>query len=408
MATNRWLGRAAPVARVVRLTVAGTPANGDTITYTIGGVAVTYTLGSAPTAAIAAAGLYALLATSESPYFAAITWTYTDGDDFVTGTAAAAGVPWAGTASDTGTTTLTETETTANSSPNSAGQTANWSLGALPTTGDDVLIDGGPDILWDLDDLSAAVYGSLRVKASFTGAVGLPFRDGDTLEYRERFFPVGTGVPVTIGEGDGSGPTRVNLDVDTALSCVVRGSGQRQAADGSPVVNIKGCSSGTLTVAGGSVGLAADDDTTAATATTVNLDNDGALAVGRGATATTVNQTGGTLTGAGAVTTLNITAGAAVLYSNPTTVTADGGSVDCRFTGTVTTATFRGQGPGAEAPVCECTNDPRGRTFTNCTFTGGARLNDPEKSVTFTNAGTWDRASLAVSDIGARFTLQRT
>ncbi|HEY1191395.1 MAG TPA: hypothetical protein VGE74_27420, partial [Gemmata sp.] len=102
--------------------------------------------------------------------------------------------------------------------------------------------------------------------------------------------------------------------------------------------------------------------------------------------------------------------GGATLYNPPTAITADGGAgaVDCRFTGTVATATFRGQGPGQQSPVCQCGNNPRPKTFTNSTFTGGAALLDPDKSVAFTNPATFDRASLAASDLGSRFSLQRT
>jgi hypothetical protein len=59
------------------------------------------------------------------------------------------------------------------------------------------------------------------------------------------------------------------------------------------------------------------------------------------------------------------------------------------------------------SPPVLCGNNPRAKTFTNCTFTGGANLQDPDKSVTFTNAGTFDRASLKASDLGSRFTILR-
>lgn len=405
MAVNRWRGDSAETAQVVTLVVGSTTA-GHTFVTTMNGKSITYTAGGAETTSTIATAIQALLAASEIPEFAEVTWTVSTAT--VTGTAANPGVPF--TVSESGTGTYTLTTVTANSGPNDAGVTGNWSLGALPTTGDDVLIDGGPDLLWGLDALSAAVYGSLKVKASFTGSVGLPFRNesGDYVEYRTRFFPVGSAVPVVVGEGEGSGPTRVKLAVSTALDAVVHLTGDRQA-DAEPVCEIQGCSSGTLVVARGDVGLAADDNTLAATVTTATVDNDATLVIGPGATVTTLNQrVEATVDAYGTVTTLNIEGGTAVLFVVPTTITADGGTADIRGTGTVTTVTARGQDDGQPPPRVECGNNPRAKTFTNSSFTGGAVLWDPDKTVTFTNAATFDHASLMASHLGKRLSLTRT
>ena len=405
MATNRWLGHAAETAQVTTLTV-GSSTNGHTFVTTINGKAITYTAGSGETTSTIATAVQALLAASEIPEFAEVTWTVAT--NVVTGTAANPGVPF--TVSLSGTGTYSASTTTANSGPNVAGVAANWSLAALPGAGDDVLIDGGPDLLWGFDALSAAAYNSLRIKASFTGAVGLPYRNesGDYVEYRSRFFPVDTAVPITIGEGDGTGPTRVKLAVTTALDCTVHATGARQN-DAEPVVEIKGNSSGTLSVARGDVGLASDDDTNTSTVTTATIDNDAVLTVGKGATVSTCNlKAEATVNSYGTVTTLNIEGGSAVLFAAPTTVTADGGTVDMRFTGTVTTVTARAQDGDRDPPVVECGNNPRAKTFTNASFTGGAALNDPDKTVTWSNAFTFDHASLMRSNLGKRYSLQRT
>lgn len=404
MAVNRWRGDAKEVAQVTTLTV-GSNTNGHTFITTINGKSYTYTAASDTTSTIATA-IQALLAASDVPEFAEVDWTVNSA--VVTGTAKTPGVPF--TVSVSGTGTYAASTTTASDGPNHVDSTSNWSQGSLPGATEDVLIDGGPDGLWGFENLSAAAYNSFKIKASFTGNWGLPFRNesGDYVEYRGRFHPLATAIPVTIGEGDGDGPTRVKLSVATALDATVHKTGQRQN-DAEPVVEIKGNSSGTLSLASGDVGLASDDNTLSSTVTTANVDNDAVLTLGPGATVTTCNlKVGATVNAYGTVTTLNIEGGTATLFAAPTTVTADGGTVDMRFTGTVTTVTARAQADGSDPPVIDCSQNPRTKTFTNCTFTGGASLNDPDKSVTFSNSGTWDHASLMRSHLGKRLTLQRT
>jgi hypothetical protein len=216
-----------------------------------------------------------------------------------------------------------------------------------------------------------------------------------------------TAVPIVIGEGDGAGPALVNITSGSALDLTVHMTGTR-TDPAVPVVNISGCSSGTINVSSGDVGLAADDDTLTATVTTATINQDATLSVGKGATITTANNDGGTINGYGTVTTLNLTAGTVTLFTAPTTVTADGGRVNVRYTGTTTTMTARGQGNPSSDPVVDCTLDPRDRTFTNSTFTGGAALLDPDKTTIWSNPGTWDEASLKASVLGTRYNLQRT
>lgn len=401
MATNSWLGQATPTARVITLTVGGTVADPDTVTYTINGKAVTVTVGSGDVEADVAAALYAALAASDAPEFQEVSWEYTALDDFVTGTARTPGVPWSGTASDTGTTTLTQAEVTASDGPSHVDSTGNWSLGALPGAGDDVLIARGADGLWGFENLSAAAYNSFKVMASFAGAWGLPaWNPAGYTEYRGRSHPLATAIPATVGEGEGSAPTRVNLTVTTAVALTVHKTGARADAD-VPAVNVAGMSSGTISIPGpGDVGVAADDSTLSGTVTTAGLNDEATLTVGSGATVTTCNNNGGTVVAFGTVTTLNQTDGEASLYAAPTTVTCDGGVVYGRFTGTVTTATFRQ--PGA---VLDFSRDNRARTITNGSFAAGGTLRDPDKTVTMTNGQTWDAASLAAATLPKRFTL---
>ncbi|HYH66568.1 MAG TPA: hypothetical protein VD866_17875, partial [Urbifossiella sp.] len=255
MATNRRDGDLGDVAQVVTLTV-GSNTNTHTFVTTMNGKSITVTADGVLTAAQLASAIQALLDASTIPEFASVTWTVDSA--VVTGTAKTPGKPFS--ISETGTGTYTLATPTANVGPEAVDLAGNWSLAATPVATDDVLIDAGPDLLWGFENVPSAVYGSVRVLASFQGGrLGLPYRDedGDYVQYRGRALLVGTAVPVTIGEGEGDGPSLVNLTIATAANVTVLKTGSRAVAD-TPVVNIAGCSSGTVNVAAGDVGIAAD------------------------------------------------------------------------------------------------------------------------------------------------------
>lgn len=408
MSTNRWRGDAPAVARVITLTVGGTVGTGDTAGYTINGKLVEVTSAGGDTTATFAAALQGALAGSAIPEFKEATWTYPGSGAVVTGTAQTPGVPFDGTASATGTATLTEAEVTASTGPNHADEPLNWSAGSLPAATENVLVDGGADLLYGWENVTAEAYSSLRIKASFLGSVGLPrMNSNGYVEYRTRQWTLDTNVPVTIGEGDGTGTVRVNLVSGSALSLVVRKTGARPDP-AVPVVNVSGSSSGTLAAVAGDVGIGADDDTLSGTVGTATTNDGATLTVGKNATVRTLNRDGGAVVAYGTVTNLNALAGSTVLYVAPTAVTADGeGLVDCRFTETLGTATFRGQG-GQDVPTLDCSNDQRGRTITNASFTGGAVFYDPDGTVTWSNPFTFDAASDKASVKGRRYNLLRS
>ncbi len=403
MATNKWRGDYLARAKVVTLVV-GSSTNTHTFITTMNGKSITVTAGASETTSTIATAIQAALAASEIPEFREVTWTVDTAT--VTGTATTNGVPF--TVSKSGTGTYTLTTTVASTGPNHVDEVANWSAGTLPAATEDIIVDVPVDMLWGWESLSAAAFNSLRIKAT-ASRVGLPrWNPLGYVEYRQRAWSVDTNVPVAIGEGDGSGPTRVILSVGSVLAAVIHKTGDREN-DAEPVVNLYGCSSGTISAARGDVGVGSDDDTLTGTVTTGTIDNDATLTVGKGCTVTTCEQKAESkLVGHGTVTTLTTSGGEATLYTAPTTVTADGACVvDLRGTGTTTTVTARGQGEG-KAPRIECGNNPRAKTFTNTTITGGAILNDPDKTVTFTNAAQFDRESLKASDLGARPIIQRT
>jgi hypothetical protein len=179
------------------------------------------------------------------------------------------------------------------------------------------------------------------------------------------------------------------------------------------VVNVSGCRDGALVATGGSIGLAADDDSLSGSIGTMTISGSATMTIGPGGSVSTISQDGGTVESAGAVDGLTINGGSFTLTGTLGSVDASpslSGQVEVLWQtgGTIDSATFTGQGPGQTAPILDCSVDPRAKTLTNATFTGGAQLYDPTKTVTLTNPISMDRASLAASDLGPAFTLQRT
>jgi hypothetical protein len=415
MATNRWLGSVAAISQVDTFTIGGTPAAGNTVSITIAGFSVTYTVVAGDTVNSVAANFQALLAACTAGMFQDEQWTNASGTAVITATATTAGKPVTSTSSAAGggVTITGPTNVTPSSGPNDASIGANWSTGAVPTTGDNVLIDvtGSSDILYGLSSIGS--YSTLTVPASYQGNIGLPFLNTTTnpyAEYRTRFFPVPSTAVVQIGEGTGQGPTRVYLSSGAVLAATVLSTGNSSVTN-VPTVNIIGCTSGVLNFVSGSVGLAADDNTTSATVTTGNMATGTTLTVGSGAVVTTLNQDDGTTYGYGSIPTHNINGGTAYLYAaSPTTITANTGNAATVYwlgNGTLGTATFQGQG-GNTYPTLNLSTNPSSRTITNGTFTGGGAIIDPNKTSTWSNAFTFDQASLNNSALGERFSVLRS
>src|SRR5947208_14601431 len=161
MSTNRWVGSRGAVAQVVTITIGGAPAAGDTVTATMNGKDVTYTATAADAAAASpplsvAENFATLLATAAGPEFLEEQWANDGTTPTVTATAQTPGTPFTLSVSKTGTVTISQSTTTANASPNDINDAANWSRAAVPVATDDLLVDGGPDILWGFGSLAAA------------------------------------------------------------------------------------------------------------------------------------------------------------------------------------------------------------------------------------------------------------
>lgn len=420
MAINRWQPGAGEVSQVTTLTLSGTGSGSGNLPVTINGKSVTVAVTNSATAAALAATLANALQGCQWPEFLEMNWTYPGTGAVITGTAQTPGVP---VVIDAGTTvqgvTLTVATPTAATGPNDVNNAANWSLGAVPVDTDDIVFSGtDASALYNLSALSGVAPNSIVIDASFTGAIGLPrinsSGNGDYVEYRPRVLLFDGDPPVTVGQGAGNGSGRIYLSVGTG-TCTVNVFKTGTRLDSSvPAFNLvnTGGASNVLNVSGGDVGVAAESGQTASLDTlrlprgeSIVNGSVPSVEIGSGCAIETVDQDGGNVVCHGTVTTsLGITSGYWEHWGTlPAAITCEGGTVSLRGTGTVTTATFRGS-----ESRCECAADPRPRTFTDHSFTGGAVLNDPNKSVTFTNAGTWDAASLARSNLGSRFTLTRT
>lgn len=233
-------------------------------------------------------------------------------------------------------------------------KTANWLEGDVPDDGDIVNIvrnpTGADDVSIDanLDSLSAVTVAELNIDAGYTGEIGTA----------AAYWEIGATV-CRIGEAFGPGSKihspRVKLDFGSVQTSVtVFGSRTIGTETDLPPVRLIGThASNVLTIRGGNVGVACESGEVATIATlTAGADMAAidpnvligsgvtltTLTVSRGAVllmaaATTITQTGGTVTTerAGAVTTVTVS-GNAVFVGNSTgtitTLNANGGTVD--------------------------------------------------------------------------------
>lgn len=308
MATIRWRGDAPAVAQVQTITV-GTNDGSTTYKVTINGKTVSVPGDAGGASATATDLANALKAATAPQEFAEIAWTVAA--NVVTGTAAKPGKPFTLAASTSGGTgTISTTIATPSTGPNDVSAAANWSTGALPATGDDVVFDtGASDVLYGLDQ-HTVTPNSISVLPGFTGKIGLPAVNSENaaatyFEYRPQYLQYGTsgaGGTVTVTINGGAG--RIKLDQGTAPAVWnVLNSAQRLES-GIPALLLKGTSAANaLNVNKGDVGVAFFGGESA-TLVAVNVgcetnpagDSNVWLGSGVGLANATIVQTGGNLT----------------------------------------------------------------------------------------------------------------
>lgn len=414
MAAKRFLGQVAAVAQVNTLTVGGTIETTDIFNVTIGVKTVSIVAGSTVAATVATSLLTALQASVE-PEFLEITWA-SGGSGIVSATANTAGKPFTlvlettetgGGAADDQTFVLATT--TANRSPYDAGDTDNWSGGALPAAGDEIYIDGAKSMLYRFATAFAAGTMDLLVcEEDWTGTIGLPEVNTDDSakpydEYRDTYCAI----DCTAVEIRGAG-TRIKLNLGTVQSLVnIYGTGP--TASGIPACLLLGThAANVLNVNKGSVGVAfyggeVSTFVTVRSGYTTNIRGDVDLVLGAGCTLTTVNVDGGEVEINAALTTLNMTGNAEVKHREGaiTTANVDAGLLYYIADDTCTTLAI-----GANGAV-NFEQDKRARTVTNCSMAAGAEFTDPARTVTGTNGIDLVRCGLGdVSiDIGKNLTI---
>lgn len=335
MATRNWAGAAPRVAKVVTFAFSGTWESTDLIRASFSnGKQYDFTAGSTTTATVVSNLVTAWnnLDSTNYPEFAEITASADTTTLTLTGDTAGADFTVtltplesnAGAADDQriegGTSATTGTVSTAASGPNFWNLAANWLENSVPVTGDDVVIAGGPSILYGLSQGSVTLT-SLTITPTFlsTSEIGLPSNTNPTNpalgypEYRTQRLTIGA----TTVDIDTSS-RRMRLDLSSASTTVVVRNTGSPSSSTDDSLDIKATTTANISINAGFVGVnnvSGDTGTIAdlnvaggrvrcgSGCTITNLDyKDGELFLLNGAT--TITKTGGTLSLRGAVTTL--------------------------------------------------------------------------------------------------------
>jgi hypothetical protein len=386
--THVWNGDALPVAQVDSFTPANVETT-DIFTLTCNGRSVSFTATAATVANVTAGLTTAWNASTEVEH---TELTASDQTTYMDLTSDTAGVPFTVTASTTdggGTDdqTLTRAAVTANAGPN-VWAADNFDSGTLPANTDTVIFENSNvDCLYGLDQ-NAVTLTLLTIRQSYTGKIGLPRTNATNsyVEYRDTFLKI-SATTVDIGEGEGNGSGRIKVNVGSNQTAVNIYNQGTRAETGIPCVLWQGThASNTFNLVKGDAGVAFFGGETSTIATLQvgyisNQSSDSELLCGSGTTLTTVTVNGGEVDLDSNVTTLNQTAGDVTLRSAATVTTwnLDGGTAYHASTGTLTTLNVGG---GA---IFDCRRSLGARTITNANLYQGATINDPMKTVTFTN-----------------------
>lgn len=387
-------GDAVAVAEVESSTLTGTWLAGETITVTINGKAVVHTLVSTVIATIctnAAATLNASTVTE----FAEITWSATATQIVATSDTSGKSITFTiATDSISGLVGAVATST-GNDGPN-ALSAENMDSGTLPGASDTMTLENTDiDLLYNLDALSGTLAATY-IEASYTGELGLARRniDGDLYwEYRVRELTVDSSI-LKIGEGDGDGSGRLQVNLGSVQSAVIVLKTADAAEDGFHALRVRGThASNTLQATGDcTIDIAAEGDQAAAFAT-ITAGGNAAIRISRRTTVTTLNVFGNAEvdldqdTALADITAINVGGSATVTIRGDNAITAitvtESGTVDDRGSGTITTLTL---GPDANYTTEESTVGAGGRIITNVALTpGSVSFQNGNKAATFTN-----------------------
>lgn len=291
-----------------------------------------------------------------------------------------------GTWTKTGSIVLASTVTS--TGPNDLSTATNWTTGALPVAADNVIFDlPGCNVYYGMEALAAVAPASITFGPTWTGATGLPDLNttGTTPYYEYRPTRLKS-LCTSYTLNSQSGRTFIDCAAAASVTVNVFACGNPLQGD-AYAVKIRNCgASSVLNIMDGIVGIATGPGDTITEATVNvgylnNIQSDVTLTIGTGATLTTINQDGGSITCSASVTTWNLNAGTATLLlaAAITTLNAEDGTLVWQSTGTIGTANI---GTGA---VLDASQLPLARTLTNCTLNEGGTVTDPNFKITPTN-----------------------
>lgn len=257
---------------------------------------------------------------------------------------------------------------------------ANWSTGAVPIAGDDVIIaNSSQDILTNLDQ-SAVALNSITIDQSYTGLIGTSA--SDFLQVAASTAVIGQARTTT---GTLTGSKRLNLDFGSSTACDIQvyNSARTAQDQNRQPLRLKAVNaSSTLSVYGGSVALS-DDNTDSSTLSSITV-NGGSLNVGQGVTLTTLTTNGGVTNIQSAVTTVSCKRGTVNHYDGisanaiTTLTVSDDGIFNHYASGTVTTANVNGG-------TLDLSRTEKAKTVTTLNLKKGATLVLDTNNVTLTN-----------------------
>jgi hypothetical protein len=408
MAINIWHGDEATQAQIATAVIDTVDGTDNIFTVTSGGHTVS--VESVTNPGITATALLVELQAATDPRFTEMDWTNPSGGN-ITATVKAenAGVPLDVqlSVSGVGSGSVTDfIDDVPNEGPNNWATGENWSLGAIPENGDDVVIEhNAVPILYGLDQ-SSVTLDSLTIKSTYTGTIGLPLTNPNGYtEHRPRYINIGS----TVNTINSSGSGRINIDLAAAAAAVtINGSGTPAVAGIPPILLLGSNAGNTLNLNKGSVGIAFHGDETAVFATIamefVNTQaSDATLVCGSGCTLTTITKSGGNATVNSNLTTVTQTAGTMTIGGTATVTTAYIQSGSCFYTssGTMTSAVI------ASGGVLDFRRNGNARTVTNTFVYAGGAILDPSQTVTFTGGFTPVDCSLTdvTLDLGTDTTL---
>jgi len=405
MAFKRWLGRAGAVAQVDTVTISTGAGwgNDDTITLTINGkelVITVQTLLTNPQIATTVQEAWENL-TFTDPTATKIPAdggqgfaehaeiTATVSGSVVTLTHDTDGTPFTLTAATSDTGGIAAATVTTATGPNHWDDVDNWEPGVdLPgaSIGDEVIIENSDvSILYGLDQNAITNdLTSITIPNNFTGDIGLSRQNaGGYVEYRDEYLTIPVGI-VTIGRGEGSGSGRIKLDTHDDIAAIVVENTGASAEFGLEAVLLKGINtSNTLVVLNGSVAFAAFDDDVAKLLT-LTVSN-GSVRVGKGVSTLmqTVKNVSGNVSLFSDVQTVTNSGGTLLLGGTAamTTVLLQGGT--CRYASSANIGTLTIG--GALGAIFDASLENSARTITTLNVKPNMRIDDPLRTLTYTN-----------------------